>query len=183
MFERFTQDARDVVTNSVTQSERAGADSITEEHLLLAILEQQGTRTAFALTALGIFDRRESVEEALADARRRAGLSKSEAEALAGLGIDVGEIVSRVEETHGQGALQVGKRSRKWWSGHRSFTRPAKDTLEKSLRIALGRGDRHIGGEHLLLALTARPGVVSEVLADHGVTYEAVERVMYGGGA
>lgn len=53
----------------------------------------------------------------------------------------------------------------------------------KSLRIAAGRGDRHIGGEHLLLALTARPGVVADVLAEHGATYEAVERVVFGGGA
>ncbi|MFD1657854.1 Clp protease N-terminal domain-containing protein [Streptomyces caeni] len=39
-----------------------------------------------------------------------------------------------------------------------------------------------MGDEHLLLALTARPGVPFEVLADHGVTYAAVERVLWGGG-
>ncbi|MDH6629459.1 hypothetical protein M2271_007295 [Streptomyces sp. LBL] len=36
--------------------------------------------------------------------------------------------------------------------------------------------------EHLPLALTARPGVPAEVLADHGVTYETLTRVRYGGG-
>ncbi|MFI1395040.1 Clp protease N-terminal domain-containing protein [Streptomyces sp. NPDC020681] len=182
MFERFTKDARDVVTGSVEHSERAGADAVTEEHLLLAMLDQQGTRAAFAFTALGIRDRRESVERALADARRRGGLSKADEDALAGLGIDVGEIVSRVEETHGRGALQSGPKAKRWWAGHRSFTPSAKDTLVQSLRIAVGRGDREIGGEHFLLALTARPGVVADVLAEHGATYESVERVMYGGG-
>ncbi|MGW4027964.1 Clp protease N-terminal domain-containing protein [Streptomyces sp. NPDC004838] len=181
MFERFTRDARDVVKRSVVHSERAGADSVTEEHLLLAMLDQEGTRAAFAFAALGVIDRRESVESALCDARRRAGISKSEADALAGLGIDVGEIVARVEEVHGRGALRQGRPSRHWWSGRRPFTPAAKDTLVSSLRIATGRGDRVIGGEHFLLALTVRPGVVSEVLAEHGATYESVNRVMYGG--
>ncbi|OSP43380.1 peptidase, partial [Streptomyces sp. 13-12-16] len=34
----------------------------------------------------------------------------------------------------------------------------------------------------LLLSLTTRPGVPAEVLADHGVTYESVTRVLHGGG-
>ena len=55
--------------------------------------------------------------------------------------------------------------------------------LERCLRIAVAHRDRRIGDEHLLLALTARPGVPSEVLADQGVTYEALSRVLYGDGA
>ncbi|TQK51930.1 ClpA/ClpB-like protein [Streptomyces sp. SLBN-118] len=183
MFERFTKDAREVVTGSVDHSERAGADSVTEEHLLLAMLDQEGTRTAFAFACLGIADRRGSVENALADARRRGGLSRADETALAGLGIDVDEIISKIEETHGAGALQVARRPKRRWSGHRAFSPSAKDLLVKSLRIAVGRGDRHVGGEHLLLALTARPGVVADVLAEHGATYEAVERAVFGGGA
>ncbi|MFD9222017.1 hypothetical protein ACFWDI_18845 [Streptomyces sp. NPDC060064] len=46
MFERFTEDARDVVTGSAEHSERAGEDSITEEYVLLAMLDQEGTRAA-----------------------------------------------------------------------------------------------------------------------------------------
>ncbi|MFF3453595.1 Clp protease N-terminal domain-containing protein [Streptomyces sp. NPDC002730] len=183
MFERFTKDARDVVTGSAEHSERAGEDSITEEHVLLAMLDQEGTRAAFAFASLGITDRRASVDDALAEARRRGGLSKADEDALAGLGIDVAEIVSKVEEAHGQGALQAGGKPRRWWPGRRPFTAAAKDVLERSLRIAVGRGDRYIGGEHLLLALVARPGVVADVLAEHGATYEAVERAMFGGGS
>lgn len=47
--------------------------------------------------------------------------------------------------------------------------------LEQSLRIALGRHERHIGTLHLLLALLSRPGPAAEVLTDHGVTYAAAE--------
>ncbi|MEO3975799.1 Clp protease N-terminal domain-containing protein [Streptomyces sp. CAU 1734] len=180
MFERFTKDARDTVEKSVLQAERAGADSVTEEHLLLAILDQRDTRTARACAALGVTDRHASIRDALADARRRAGLSRADAEALAGLGIDVAEIVARVEETHGAGALGPQRAPRRWWSSRRPFGPAARETLVASLRIAAGRGDREIGSEHLLLALTARPGVVSEVLAEHGATHAAVRRAVYG---
>jgi ATP-dependent Clp protease ATP-binding subunit ClpA len=181
MFERFTKDARAVVTAAVARSERADAPTVTEEHLLLALLDLEGGRTSFAFRALGVSDRREALESSLARARRRGGMTKADEDALAGLGIDVAEIVARVEEVHGEGALAGDRKDRRWWSGHRSLTRGAKDTLEKALRIAVGRRDRIIGAEHILLALTARPGVVAEALADHGATYAAVERALFGG--
>ncbi|MFG2797364.1 peptidase [Streptomyces pseudovenezuelae] len=181
MFERFTKDARAVVQGAVEHAERAGAGSVDAEHLLLALLDREAGRASFALAALGLAERGDAVREALGEARRRAGLSQADAEALAGLGIDVSEIVARVEEAHGVGAMS-GDRKDKGWSGRRSFGRGAKETLEKALRIAVARRDRHIGDEHILLALTVRPGVSGEVLADHGVTYESVVRVLYGGG-
>ncbi|GAB3007390.1 Clp protease N-terminal domain-containing protein [Streptomyces pseudoechinosporeus] len=182
MFERFTKDARAVVLGAVDHAERMGAETVEEGHLLLSLLDREGSRGSFALASLGLDRQKESVKEALAEVRRRGGLSRADADALSGLGIDVAEIVSRVEEAHGVGALGGDKKDKRWWSGHRTFTRGAKDTLEKSLRIAVGRRDRHIGDEHILLALTALPGVAAEALADHGVTYETVTRVLYGGG-
>ncbi|MET9788426.1 Clp protease N-terminal domain-containing protein [Streptomyces canus] len=182
MFERFTKDARAVVMGAVEHAERAGAGSVDTEHLLLALLDREGSRASFALAALGLAERGGAVREALAEARRRAGLSQADAEALAGLGIDVSEIVARVEEVHGVGAMSADRKDKGWWSARRSFGRGAKEILEKALRIAVARRDRHIGDEHILLALTIRPGVAGEVLADHGVTYESVVRVLYGGG-
>lgn len=167
----------------MAQAERAGADSVTEEHLLLALLEQEGGRTSFAVTALGLHDRRASLDAAFAEARRRGGLTRADTDALADIGIDIGAIVSRVEGAHGEGALAAGRTGRRWWSGHRPFTPGAKTVLENSLRVALGRGDRFIGEEHLLLALTAKPGVVADVLAEHGATYATVQRALYGSDA
>ncbi|MGH4035476.1 Clp protease N-terminal domain-containing protein [Actinomycetota bacterium Odt1-20B] len=196
MFERFTKDARAVVTGAVEAAEEAGADAIDDTHVLLALLDREASRASFALAALGAGERRAEITAALAEARRRGGLSQADAEALAGLGIDVEEVVSRVEHAHGEGALagagggggggagarrgKPGLLSLAAWTGHRSFTRESKDTLERALRIATARRDRQIGDEHILLALTTRPGVVAEVLADHGVTHEGVERVLYG---
>ncbi|WP_055492509.1 Clp protease N-terminal domain-containing protein [Streptomyces sp. TP-A0356] len=181
MFERFTKDARAVVTGAVEHCERTGGERVEEAHLLLALLDREGGRAAFALASLGLTARRDAVERDLADARRRGGLSRADADALSGLGIDLTEIVSRVEETYGQGALAADRTGGVRRSGRRPFTRGAKDLLTQSLRAALAHGDRHIGDEHLLLALTARPGVPSDVLADHGVTCAAVERVLWGG--
>ncbi|WP_328844741.1 Clp protease N-terminal domain-containing protein [Streptomyces sp. NBC_00258] len=190
MFERFTKDARAVVLGAVDHAERLHAETVEEQHVLLALLDREASRASFALMSLGLAERKESVEQALADARRRGGLSRADADALSGLGINVSEIVSRVEEAHGEGALRSGGtragRGRGWWSGlvggHRPFAQGAKDLLTESLRMALAQRDRYIGDEHLLLALAARPGVPAEVLADHGVTYASLRRVLYGGG-
>lgn len=184
MFERFTKDARAVVTGAVEYCVRAGEERVDEAHLLLALLDREGSRAAFALASLGVSGRRDAVERDLAEARRRGGLSRADADALAGLGIDLTEIVSRVEEAHGEGALAAGRTGGARRPGRRTFTRDAKNVLAASLRTAVAHGDRHIGDEHLLLALTVRPGVPAEVLADHGVTHAAVERVLWGvGGA
>ncbi|MFF3640280.1 Clp protease N-terminal domain-containing protein [Streptomyces sp. NPDC002564] len=197
MFERFTEESRAVVLGAVERAAAAGAEKVDDGHLLLALLDQLdhgvGERAAFVLTALGAADRRASIEGALADARRRGGLSQAETEALAGLGIDLEEIVARVEEVHGAGVLagagaggagDAGRSARKGRRnrlGRLPFTRDAKEVLAKSLRIAVARRDRVIAGHHILLALTVRPGVVAEVLADHGVTYGELERVLFAG--
>ncbi|MFE5666454.1 Clp protease N-terminal domain-containing protein [Streptomyces niveus] len=180
MFERFTKGARAVVTGAVAQAERTASPRITDEHMLLALLDSQGTRSAFAFASLGILDRRASVEAGLADARRRGGMTQADTAALAEIGIDVEQIVSKVEQTHGEGAMGSGGRVKRGWTSHKKFTPAAKKTLEQSLRVALGRGDKEISDGHILLALTARPGVVSDVLADHGGTYGAVERALFG---
>ncbi|MEU1053534.1 Clp protease N-terminal domain-containing protein [Streptomyces sp. NPDC005876] len=182
MFERFTKDARAVVQGASGHAEATGARTVGAEHLLLALLDREGSRAAFALAALGVGDRGESVRRALDEARRRAGLSRADTDALAGLGIDVTEIVSRVEEAHGVGAMAGGPGGGARRSGRVGFGGDAKEVLTASLRVAVARRDRHIGDEHLLLALTILPGVPAEVLADHGVTHESLTRVLGGEG-
>ncbi|MFF4006492.1 Clp protease N-terminal domain-containing protein [Streptomyces sp. NPDC001717] len=184
MFERFTSEARSTVKGAVDEARQAGAATVTEEHLLLSLL------ALGALDPLGVD--RAAVTADLAAARRRGGMSRADEEALADLGIDLAEIISRVEETHGEGALSSpAPRKRTLGSSLRSalgrpepearhvpFTQGAKKALEQSLRIALGRKDRHIGTLHLLLALLSRPGTPSEVLTDHGVTYTTAESTL-----
>ncbi|MGW1804514.1 Clp protease N-terminal domain-containing protein [Streptomyces sp. NPDC002078] len=182
MFERFTKDAREVVKGAFVHCERSGEETVGAEHLLLALLDRDGSRASFALAALGLGERKASVRQALDEARRCGGLSRADSDALAGLGIDVSEIVARVEEVHGVGAMSGDLEDRRRRGRRPGFGRGARTVLERSLRVAVGHRDRHIGDEHLLLALTVLPGVVGEVLADHGVTHASVTRVLYGAG-
>lgn len=183
MFERFTKDARAVVQGAMEHAERASAQYVDAGHLLLALLDRKASRASFALAAVGLSDHRDAVVRGLAEARRRAGLSRADTEALAGLGIDVSDIVARMEEVHGAGVMSGDRGSSdRRPGGRRSFDRSAKAVLERALRIAVAHRDRHIGDEHLLLALTVLPGVPAETLADHGVTHESLVRVLYGGG-
>lgn len=204
MFERFTKDARAVVRGAVDFAVRSGATVVEPDHVLLALLDRESGRASFVLTALGARDRRDSIEQALREAQRRAGLSQADAEALAGLGIDLTEIISRIEHVHGPGAMAGdpqafdasgddsagsggkehgrGRASRRRLSGHRPLTPDTREILINALRMATGHRDRHIGDEHLLLALLARPGIPTEVLTEHGVTYASVERMLYGNG-
>ncbi|MFJ2767918.1 Clp protease N-terminal domain-containing protein [Streptomyces sp. NPDC087300] len=183
MFERFTRSARDVVKGAVTHSERAGHDSVEEAHLLLALLDREGSRASFVLAALGAKERRDSIAAALEEVRRRGGMSRADVDALAGLGIDLGEIVSRVEQVHGEGALAGSRRGPAGVvrSGRRPFTPEAKDVLVRALRVVTGERGRQLGDEHLLLALTLGRGAVADVLAEHGVTEGSVRRVLQGG--
>ncbi|MFJ4846852.1 MULTISPECIES: Clp protease N-terminal domain-containing protein [unclassified Streptomyces] len=179
MFERFTKSARDVVEGALGHAEKARDEAVAEEHLLLSLLDAEGTRASGVLAALGVDRRRGALEDALAESRRRGGVSRADAEALAGLGIDVAAIVARVEDTHGAGALAAGRRSRRWRpAGRPPLTRGAKTVLERSLRSALARGDRHIGDEHMLLALATGPGVVADVLTEFGASWADIERVL-----
>lgn len=181
MFERFTRGARATVKGAVAQAERAGADSVTEEHLLLALLEQEGAGPRSPSPHSASTTAAPPWTPPSPRPMRRGGLTRADTDALAGIGIDIGAIVSRVEGAHGEGALATGRGGRRWWwSGHRPFAPGAKTVLENSLRVALGRGDRFIGEEHLLLALTAKPGVVADVLTEHGATYATVRRALYG---
>lgn len=86
MFERFTRGARANVKAAVARAERTGAASVTEEHLLIALLEQEGSRASFALAALGLDGRRAALDADFTEARRRGGLTRADTDALAGSG-------------------------------------------------------------------------------------------------
>jgi hypothetical protein len=61
------------------------------------------------------------------------------------------------------------------------FTDRARLTLAAAQQIAMGWGHAYVGTEHLLTALYTQPeGIAARVLADHGVTREAVEGQILG---
>lgn len=175
MFEKFTQDARMAVVEAQIQARETNSDEIDTPHLLAGMVKVQQGDGVRLLGQLGVS--LDDISAELERIRRRGGVSDADVEALTEFGIDVEQIVERVEETHGPGALAAGK-LRSPRRGHIPFTTQAKRTLELSLREAVKLGDKHLGQEHILLALVQQPGAVADVLARHGADYLALRRIV-----
>ena len=175
MFERFTTQARSVVTVAQQEARAFGSPSLGTQHLLLGILVEPETAGARALQALGIVanDVREDIRKL---ARDRSAFSDEDADALRSVGIDLDEVRRTVEETFGSGALERGAtdsaRSR---AGHLPLTPGSKKSLELALREAIHLGHRSIGTEHLLLGLVRDDGCsAARILAARGADRERV---------
>jgi ATP-dependent Clp protease ATP-binding subunit ClpA len=168
--ERFTREARRAVHDAVKEAERESSAEVGRPHMLLALLDSP-VLAGFELS-------REEIENALRAARRKGGLSEADTEALRGLGIDVDQIVDSIEQSLGEGALATMKtRKKRWLFGeHRSFEPELKKTLERSLFEAKDLGHNYLGNEHLVLALLAGGGLVTEVMEAQGVTYVEVRQ-------
>jgi ATP-dependent Clp protease ATP-binding subunit ClpA len=173
MFERFTRDARAVVVEAQERARESGSAQIDPLHLLTGLLRTPSGTAQSLLDGFGVAPGELAAE--LDRVRRRGGMSDTDAEALGEFGIDVEQIVDRIEQLHGEGVL-AGQVFRK--RGHIPFSREAKKTLEQSLRQAVDIGDKHIGEEHLLLALTAKPGPAADVLAKRGIDLVALRQAL-----
>lgn len=153
MFERFTQEARAAVIGAQEVARRLRSDRIGSEHVLLGAL---GTRDSVAARALA----RTGVEPAAVEAAVRAlPPHPIDPDALAGIGIDLDAVRTRVERTFGPGALDrpapddPADRGRRRPAGHIPFDGAAKKMLEVALREALRLQHRRIDTGHLLLAV------------------------------
>jgi len=188
MFERFTQDARLAVLDAQRLARETGRFEITAEHLALALLGRDDDTGRYLTDRVGDA---ESLAARFADVQRRAGITSADARALDEIGIDIERVVDAVERTHGENALAPGgRRGRFGWpwrrradrrpASHIPFTTGAKRVLEQSLQEAVALRDRHIGGEHVLLALLTLPGAVRDVLAESGIDYLDARRALRG---
>jgi len=144
MFEKFTKDARESVVGAQAEARALGADRIGTEHVLLGMLRAPDSVAARSLQRLGV-----AHADVLA-AVRALPPGAIDAEALAGVGIDLDAVRAQVEASFGPGALDTPPRSR---AGHLPFESPAKKLLEVSLREAVRCKHRRIDTGHLLLAI------------------------------
>jgi ATP-dependent Clp protease ATP-binding subunit ClpA len=144
MLERFTSRARGVVRAAVEQARAAGSSHVRPGHVLDALLAEGAGVAVAVMAQLGApADEARQVLHRL-QARRPGDLDESDAEALRVLGIDLDDVVRRIERDLGS------PRPRR---GHLPFDKGSKKALELALREALRLGDGFIGTEHLLLGL------------------------------
>jgi ATP-dependent Clp protease ATP-binding subunit ClpA len=164
MFERFTEDARQVVVQAQEEARRLHHDHIGTEHVLLGLLDQHGSPTAAVLARHGLT--RESTVTAIRAFTSGEGL---DAEALGTVGIDLDAVRDSVEAAFGPGALDV-PRGRRAPKGHLPFTPRAKKVLELSLREAIALKSKSIADAHIALGLLREgEGLAMKVLHDRGV--------------
>jgi ATP-dependent Clp protease ATP-binding subunit ClpA len=166
MFERFTDEARQVVQRAQEEARRLRHPYIGTEHLLLALLGGDGDPATRALRGRNLDP---------ADLRRRiVGIvtppgDDLDPEALATLGIDLEEVRRVTEASFGPGALNA-RAGKPVPTGHIPFTRRAKKILELSLRESLRLGHNYIGTGHILLGILREgEGLAAQVLVSTGV--------------
>ena len=173
MFERFTIDARQVVARAQEEARQLHHGFIGCEHLLLALSGGQDTPAAAALTTFGV-DTAELRERVARFAG--AGGGGLDADALAGLGIDLDSVRRAAEASFGPGALdRVSGPCPDTRSGHIPFTPRAKKSLQLALRTAVRRKDRAITPGHLLLGvIDQRDNAALQLLKAEGVASDAL---------
>jgi ATP-dependent Clp protease ATP-binding subunit ClpA len=146
MFERFTRNARAVVVDAQAIAVRAGAPEVRPAHLFESLAAADGVLAMHVLAQLGAAgDEVRRVVHGLT-ARYSNGLDAEDAEALKLLGIDLDDVISRIDSDLSDGGGPLPK-------GHKPFGRDSKKVLELSLREALQLGDGFIGTEHILLGI------------------------------
>ncbi|MGZ4581166.1 MAG: Clp protease N-terminal domain-containing protein [Nocardioidaceae bacterium] len=171
MFERFTKRARLAVSVAERHSREATASEIRPEHLLMGLLDDKDCLAVRVVGSLGVPVAR--LREEL-DARRLQyvdGLDRDDAEALKAIGIDLDEVVRRIDRN--LGGLSPRRR------GRPRFSRAAKKALELALREALALRHNYIGTEHLLLGLARSDDrVVADTLAACGLDRTLLRRAV-----
>ena len=164
MFERFAQDSKRAVAAALEIAKRLGAEHVEPEHLLLALAPAGGA------TRGGGSSGGEPVGSV---GGYPLGSGGPAARALAEAGLDAAAIEHAIEqdlvaalETVGVPASVVASTPALPRVDRPGFSAPAKQALEQALQHAVRRGERRLGGEHVLLGLIDPPAVsVGRVLA------------------
>jgi ATP-dependent Clp protease ATP-binding subunit ClpA len=177
VFERFDPDAREVLVRAQAEAHRLHHGWLGCEHLLLALTTDRG-QARHTLDAHGVTH--SSVDRAIG---RLIGRGVTDADALASIGIDLGEVRARVDEVFGPGALDgVVITKRRWrlsrrskgcgapWSarlipaGQLPFTPRAKRCLQIAADTA---GPDLVDVGHLAIAVTSTTDTLAGEILQH----------------
>lgn len=182
MFERFTDDARRVVTAAQVEARRLNHPRIGTEHLLLGMLQDPESLAARVLPGLDHGGAEARLRDILNQPAGRRG-HELDAELLSTIGIDLDAIREKVEEAFGPGALDrepVRDHRGHLRSGrHIPFGPRAKKTLELSLREALALKHKAITDGHVLLGLIREgEGLAMRIITEAGVSPTRVREAL-----
>jgi ATP-dependent Clp protease ATP-binding subunit ClpA len=173
MFERFSDEARQVVVRAQEEAHALGHNYIGTEHLLLGLVGSESGAAAL-LSSFGV-TREAIVRQTLTE----IGPGRpADGAALAAIGIALEEVRRRVEAVFGPGALERTRAGRVFCA-ERPFTPRSKKALELATKEAKRLGHGHIGTEHLLLGvLTLKEGLAVKLLENLGVSPDRIREAV-----
>jgi ATP-dependent Clp protease ATP-binding subunit ClpA len=164
MFEIFTEQARNAVLEAQAETLERGDQQLGCEHLLLGLLREGG-----GLAAVVLAERSITVEATRGAIDRLIGPGPSDVppdQALATIGIDLGQVRARLEATFGPDALAAPPPP---------FTPLAKEALQLAVAEASRLGQDRVGTEHELLGLAqVTEGLAAKALEHLGVDLPAL---------
>jgi ATP-dependent Clp protease ATP-binding subunit ClpA len=167
----YKSSAGAVIADALGRARAERTSRIEDEHLFAALLSHRDTQPLFGEIAGP--DEAAAVWAEVREARRRAGLTAGERKALASVGIDLDEVVAKVEARLGAGALDAARTPAR--RGRRaSMSAEAIAVLNAAQRCKASRGDRRTTARHLMLGLVTQPGLFADALAARGVTAASV---------
>lgn len=169
MFERFTKEARAAVVGAQQVARETGSRSIDTRHLLVVLAENPGP----VYRALGEAGAEARAVSSKARAELRAG--GLDADALAGLGIDLDAVRRQANAVFGPDALEGAGRTPR---GHIPFTPDAKKALELALRETVRLKRKSIDSPLLLLGILRTDNPGRALLRQAGVDTDALRTVL-----
>jgi ATP-dependent Clp protease ATP-binding subunit ClpA len=169
MFERFTKEARAVVLGAQEVARDTDTRAIDSRHLLVALIEHPGS----AQRAVRKQDA--DVAALAASARADLGAGAIDAEALAGIGIDLDAVRREADAMFGTGALERAGRK---GQGHIPFAPDAKKALELALREAIRLKQKQIDSAHLLLGIVRAESPGRTLLVRAGVDIDSLRTAL-----
>jgi ATP-dependent Clp protease ATP-binding subunit ClpA len=168
MLHRFLESARLVVEDAQVQARRMNQTQVRAEHLLLALAGTGTGTAAHVLSSNGLTPARieNAISRTVAFESGNGPVTRADAEALRTLGVDLDEILAKLEGSMGPALSPPVGRRRGSLGKHLPFSADAKRTIVAGLTEAKQRGDGYIGPEHLLLGvLTQEKSVAVESLS------------------
>jgi ATP-dependent Clp protease ATP-binding subunit ClpA len=157
-------------------------DSIGTEHVLVALVADEGSVAGDALRRLGL-----EPGTVRADVVRIAGEGPPpgaafDADALHAIGIDLAAVRARVDETFGEGALDRAQRAQGRCGAAGFGVAPGLKRAFEDARCAADGRHAELGHEDILLAIChQRDSVAARILDDHGIGFERLRRALAAG--
>jgi ATP-dependent Clp protease ATP-binding subunit ClpA len=159
MFEIFTEQARNVILEAQAETLERGDQQLGCEHLLVGLL-REGT----GLAAVVLAERTVTVEAVRTAIDQLAGPGPTAVppdQALATIGIDLGQVRARLEASFGPDALA---------DPPPPYTPLAKEALQLAVAESSRLGQDQVGTEHELLGLAlVTEGLAAKALEHLGV--------------